>query len=365
MRFSSNISQQKNGHPCFLYVKETHLGNVRTVISDAKLIEDNGSTANVIDNDDNFIPEVRSFNDYYPFGMEMPGRKFNPGTYRYGFNGKENDNEVKGTGNSLDFGGRINDPRLGRWLSVDPKTAKYPYCSPYVAFGNNPNVFIDPGGETLKVAAKDKAVINGFKTMVNKAFSGKVIAEVAEDGTTTFHQVPNTELTEYEAAALNELNTVVLASDNVNATLVENDNLKGDDYYNGVIDIGDVGSMGNDDNTLSSKSLLVHFVVEQLDKVKTEKKNGIKITDELDKEREKEGYLSYYDRSHGKALEAEQKTTNLIRKGEVETSSPPDGTYINTEKVKVKTSNGIKNATYKTTYDKNWNNPKQETKIEN
>ncbi len=26
---------------------------------------------------------------------------------RYGFNGKENDNEVKGDGNSVDFGARI------------------------------------------------------------------------------------------------------------------------------------------------------------------------------------------------------------------------------------------------------------------
>lgn len=35
----------------------------------------------------------------------MPGRKFNGGDYRYGCNGKENDNEIKGEGNHLDFGG--------------------------------------------------------------------------------------------------------------------------------------------------------------------------------------------------------------------------------------------------------------------
>lgn len=51
--------------------------------------------------------------------------------YRFGFNGKENDNEVKGTGNQLDFGARIYDPRLGRWLSLDPLQAKYPGFSPY------------------------------------------------------------------------------------------------------------------------------------------------------------------------------------------------------------------------------------------
>jgi hypothetical protein len=35
------------------------------------------------------------------------------GSYRYGFNGKENDNEVKGAGNQQDYGMRIYDPRWG------------------------------------------------------------------------------------------------------------------------------------------------------------------------------------------------------------------------------------------------------------
>ena len=40
-------------------------------------------------------------------------------TYRFGFNGMENDHEMKGTGNSLDFGARIYDPRIGKFLSID------------------------------------------------------------------------------------------------------------------------------------------------------------------------------------------------------------------------------------------------------
>ncbi|MFA6925213.1 MAG: RHS repeat-associated core domain-containing protein, partial [Bacteroidales bacterium] len=60
--------------------------------------------------------------DYYPFGMLMPGRNFNTTTYRHGFNGKEKDDELKGSGNSYDYGMRIYDPRLGRFLSVDPLT---------------------------------------------------------------------------------------------------------------------------------------------------------------------------------------------------------------------------------------------------
>ncbi|MBD1395437.1 RHS repeat domain-containing protein [Mucilaginibacter glaciei] len=52
-------------------------------------------------------------------------------TYTYGFNGKENDNEVKGVGNQQDYGMRIYDPRVGRFLSVDPLTIKYPELTPY------------------------------------------------------------------------------------------------------------------------------------------------------------------------------------------------------------------------------------------
>src|SRR5690606_37327678 len=51
--------------------------------------------------------------------------------YRYGFNGMEKDDEVKGKGNHVDFGARGYDPRLGRWLSVDPKTNSIAFDSPY------------------------------------------------------------------------------------------------------------------------------------------------------------------------------------------------------------------------------------------
>ena len=67
--------------------------------------------------------------------------------YRYGFNGKENDNEVKGEGNQQDYGMRIYDPRVGRFLSVDPLTKQYPHYTPYSYAGNKPIAFIDRDGE--------------------------------------------------------------------------------------------------------------------------------------------------------------------------------------------------------------------------
>jgi RHS repeat-associated protein len=76
----------------------------------------------------------------------MPGRKYNSGNgYRYGFNGKEMDNST-GEGN-LDFGARILDVRLGRWLSVDPRWSQYSEWSPFVFALDNPIRLIDSDGE--------------------------------------------------------------------------------------------------------------------------------------------------------------------------------------------------------------------------
>ncbi len=66
----------------------------------------------------------------------MSGRVYNGGAYRFGFNGMEKDDEVKGSGNSLSFKFRIYDARLGRFLSVDPLSKNYPWNSTY-AFAEN------------------------------------------------------------------------------------------------------------------------------------------------------------------------------------------------------------------------------------
>ena len=93
--------------------------------------------------------QLKKRNSLYAFGMPMPNRTFlaGGGDYRYGFNGKENDNEVKGTANQQDYGMRIYDPRLGRFLSVDPKAADAPGWSPYRAFFCNPIRYTDPDGQ--------------------------------------------------------------------------------------------------------------------------------------------------------------------------------------------------------------------------
>src|SRR5690554_5740762 len=89
--------------------------------------------------------------------------------YRYGFQGQEMDNEVKGEGNSYDFGARLFDSRVGRWLSRDPLEGKYPSLSPYNFVANTPLIAIDPNGkEIIEVIASDE--YDGSLKFLNAAF---------------------------------------------------------------------------------------------------------------------------------------------------------------------------------------------------
>jgi len=67
--------------------------------------------------------------------------------YRFTFNGKEKDNEgMGGGGSTYDYGFRIYNAQLGKFLSVDPLTKKFPYYSPYQFSGNRPIACLDLDG---------------------------------------------------------------------------------------------------------------------------------------------------------------------------------------------------------------------------
>jgi hypothetical protein len=82
----------------------------------------------------------------------MPGRNYQSSTpYRYGMNGHEKDDEIKGSGNHLSFGDYGYDPRIGRRWNVEPLIKKYPFHSSYLTFANNPILFSDPDGRDIIV----------------------------------------------------------------------------------------------------------------------------------------------------------------------------------------------------------------------
>jgi RHS repeat-associated protein len=85
----------------------------------------------------------------YLFGSKMESRSWAASGfgYRHGFNGKEQDNEVSGSGNTIAFEARIYDSRLGRFFSTDPREREYPWQSTYAFIRNNPVALIDHLGE--------------------------------------------------------------------------------------------------------------------------------------------------------------------------------------------------------------------------
>lgn len=90
---------------------------------------------------------MKSSFSIYPFGSPISSRSFSSSSYRYGFNGKEKDDEgLGGGGSTYDYGFRIYNPALGRFLSTDPLTKSYPWYTPYQFAGNKPIVAIDLDG---------------------------------------------------------------------------------------------------------------------------------------------------------------------------------------------------------------------------
>lgn len=93
--------------------------------------------------------------------MTLPKRHGSTDTYRYGFNGKEKDDDVKGEGLHYNYGFRVYDPRLGKFLSQDPLFKGFPHYSPYQFAGNSPIMNIDLDGlEELPVTASRLVVTN-------------------------------------------------------------------------------------------------------------------------------------------------------------------------------------------------------------
>ncbi|MEZ4775861.1 MAG: RHS repeat-associated core domain-containing protein [Bacteroidia bacterium] len=160
------------------YELSNHLGNILATVSDKKsvILDDNDGVFYIA----SYAAEVLSVSDYYPFGAPMPGRSLNLGDYRFGFNGKESDGEISGDGNSYDFGARVYDSRIGRWLSRDPLEGKYPGMSPYAAFNDNPILYIDPDGNDGRISV---TITNDGTVHIKLATTVHVIGEAATSNT--------------------------------------------------------------------------------------------------------------------------------------------------------------------------------------
>ncbi|MFN6075594.1 MAG: RHS repeat-associated core domain-containing protein [Fluviicola sp.] len=111
-----------------------HLNNVLSVISDKVIPHASGGSVAY------YKADILQAMDYSPFGVKLKGRNLNKTgnteLYRSGFQGQEEDDELKGDGNSVNYTFRMHDPRLGRFFAPDPMETRYPWNSTY-AFSEN------------------------------------------------------------------------------------------------------------------------------------------------------------------------------------------------------------------------------------
>lgn len=107
-----------------------------------------------------------NYSDYSPYGTLLDGRhgQQNGTDYRYGFQGQEADDEIKGEGNSVNYKYRMHDPRIGRFFAIDPLAGSYPHNSPY-AFSENRVI---DGVELEGLEFNKRIDYNDYKSSLNQ-----------------------------------------------------------------------------------------------------------------------------------------------------------------------------------------------------
>lgn len=147
--FRANRTLQHGWHR---YELTDHLGNVRAALNGRRTIYNPTDTAQLY-----YTAAIAGGADYFPFGAEMrTSTAAGAQRYRYGFNGKELDKTEFGSLNHYDYGFRVYNPGIGRFLSVDPLRGDYPWYTPYQFAGNTPIQAVDLDGLEPKSIVKLK-----------------------------------------------------------------------------------------------------------------------------------------------------------------------------------------------------------------
>ncbi|BAV06183.1 RHS repeat-associated core domain-containing protein [Filimonas lacunae] len=152
---------------------------------------------------DSYVADVVSAQDYYPFGMLQPGRSYNAGGYRYGFNGQERSSEIDSNSFTAEYWEY--DSRIGRRWNRDPEP--FTDVSEYAALNNNPVYYSDPLGNKGGPSLFD--YFNIFNT-INNFFLKKALEKPAL-------AVQNAANTRVGQAVTKTVHDVVISADNFTA----------------------------------------------------------------------------------------------------------------------------------------------------
>ena len=134
---NKNSSGTITGYTVYHHITD-HLGSVRAIT--------NASTGTVVET-----------SDYLPFGTRWSqtsgssSATITDATNRWRYSGKEEQKAINSTLPLIDYGARMYDPTIARWMSVDPMAEKYYPVSPNTYCLENPISIVDPHGDTITV----------------------------------------------------------------------------------------------------------------------------------------------------------------------------------------------------------------------
>ena len=125
-------------------------------------VSNEGSIAQEVYFDDFNVEHTKSpviqVEDYYPFGLTFNGYQKESTTIdRYQFSGKENQDELGLEW--LDYGARMYNKEIGRWMATDPLADSSISMTPFHFVANNPLIYVDPDGRDWFVNKNNGATI--------------------------------------------------------------------------------------------------------------------------------------------------------------------------------------------------------------
>ena len=129
---NKNSSGTITGYTVYHHITD-HLGSVRAIT--------NASTGNVVETSD-FLP----FGTRWSQTAGSSSSTLTDASNRWRYSGKEEQKALNSSLPLIDYGARMYDPTIARWMSVDPMAEKYYEESPYSYCADRPLIILDPEG---------------------------------------------------------------------------------------------------------------------------------------------------------------------------------------------------------------------------
>jgi len=170
---------------------------------------------------------------------------------------------------AYDFGARMYDARIGRWMSTDPLKKLYPYVSPYTFAINSPILILDVDGR--KIRNSGSGDFNNFSILINSIFNGNVtVLQVYDDNLymkLSFKIENNATLTAKQQTLFNLLNDMsineILYSIKIEDKYIGGDIFNFDSFNEHSLYTQHMNDIPNGEEGYTKLLMMYHFFYEQ------------------------------------------------------------------------------------------------------